>query len=297
MGNIYKFTSSAKFSTSTEEGNPNLGWLNFVLTDNVPNSNKQGIPTTAFAGLVSSGLHMPMKVARGEIKDGHDGAEPLGPITSLTEKDNQVAGIAAIWKEYRPEDYDMLKQMSEAGESIDISWELRYSESSKDDDGIEWLMDPCVLAATIVGSPAYSGRTPVTTVASKTNAADTTVDTTELDALKETVEALKTEVVELKGYREKREKEDAAASLLVNRLALLSDANYEYTEDEVEEHKAVWLEMSEDAFSAMVEMLKKTRSVTASTSTEVPDLSGSVTMNILETVRSGLREMKNSEEN
>lgn len=163
----FKFETQAEFRAEASLQNPNLGWLEFVLTDAKPNANKQGIPSTAFKHLVETGVHMPIKVAEDGIKMDHSNALPLGPITELQGNDEQVKGRAAIWKQERPNMYAMLKEMREQGEAINISWELAYTQSEEDEDGVTWLLDPRLLAATVVGNPAYEGRTPVLSVASK----------------------------------------------------------------------------------------------------------------------------------
>jgi hypothetical protein len=168
-----KFESEASFEANASLDDGNLGWLDFILTDDQPNGNDVGIPTEKLSYLVDTGIHMPIKMAEDEIQRGHEGAKPLGPIVELQRESNQVNGRAAIWANERPNDYRMLKEMSSNGEPINISWELAYTESEMDDDGVEWLQDPVLRAATIVGNPAYAGRTPVVRVASKNIDEDT----------------------------------------------------------------------------------------------------------------------------
>lgn len=162
-----KFTTLAEFVTEASQHNPDLGWLEFVLTDSKPNANKQGIPAEAFSRLVETGLYMPVKIAEDGIRMDHSNALPLGPITKLESNAEQVKGKAAIWKRERPNIYSLLKDMRDEGEAINISWELAYTQSSEDENGVTWLQDPRLLAATVVGNPAYGGRTQVFSMASE----------------------------------------------------------------------------------------------------------------------------------
>lgn len=152
--------------------NPTLTKLSFVFTDNQPNGNKKAIPTSAFPSIIKTGVFMPIKMAEGEIALDHTGAVPLGVIASLKEKKiseniDQVVGEAVLWTKERPEDINFIKTAFASGEKLNISWELLYSDSKIDDNGIEWLNDVVVKAATFVGIPAYLGRTPVLEVASQ----------------------------------------------------------------------------------------------------------------------------------
>lgn len=406
-----KLTSSAVFRTEAALENPNHGWLEFILTDNEPNDNSQGIPSEAFDSLIDSGLYMPIKVAEGGVRPDHSGAMPLGPIIELDRNEDQVPGRAVIWKEERPEAYRILKEMQANGDPIDISWELAYTEATQDEDGVTWLQDPVLKAATIVGNPAYSGRTPVTAIASeypeseaglekaakwttkyindlpdsaflyieeggekdeegKTTPrsnrhlpykdTDGNVDCSHLknatsratqtdlpndiqSKLKqkaqslynehcggqafnsteddmEEVEKLKQEVSELKeyiselestkeelegsteelrskneelaSYKEQREEEDRELELLASRLDVLDEAGIELSDEELEEKKEVFLELSEEAFSSMVDMMKEVRSSAASVQNQVPDLSGDVEPDDrISVVREGLKDL------
>ena len=152
--------------------NPTLTKLSFVFTDNQPNGNNKAIPTSAFPKIIKTGVFMPIKMAEGEIALDHTGAVPLGVIASLKEKKvsegiDQVVGEAVLWSKERPEDVDYVKTAFASGEKLNISWELLYSDSEIDDNGVEWLSDPVVKAATFVGIPAYLGRTPVLELASQ----------------------------------------------------------------------------------------------------------------------------------
>jgi len=322
--------STAKFVAVAARDNPNLGWLEFVLTDDQPNGNHQGVKREGFASLVETGLLMPLKMAKGEIKPGHNDAEPLGAIASLEEEESQVVGKAAIWKDERNGDYGMLKSMSAEGEPIGISWEIAFTESETDDDGTMWINDPTLLAATIVGVPAYGDRTPVLSVASQEGADDADPDAdpdnsepasdgepaddgepSDDDAGEPTddnregddeeaisadeLAALQVELTELREYKEKREKEDAVAALLATRLNALSESGFEYTEEEVRNKQELWLDMSDEAFEAMLEVMISLNTAATTSAGLVPDVSGGQDRSVVDIVRSGLQEMRKRE--
>ena len=303
---ILAFSSTANFTTDASAGHPNLGWLEFVLTDSEPNANHDGIHKEAFTSLIESGIFMPIKVARGSISEGHSGTEPIGTISELHEVEDRVAGKAAVWKKERPEDYEYLREKSAAGEAIDISWEIAYTTAEQDESGTSWIKDPVLLAATIVGNPAYQGRTPVTSVAS-VNEKTADVDTAELQnqiealqaqvtELNSTLEVANTELATLREYKETQEKEQAAAIKLTQRLDALGSVGLEYTEAEVADNAAKWLAMSDDDFNLMVSALQKvaqkTASASSNTGVEVPDLGGGdVSKTKLDIVRRGLAEL------
>jgi hypothetical protein len=145
--------------------NPTVTWAKFILTDDQPNANKQRIPFETFASLIKTGLFMPIKMAEGKINDGHEEAKPIGAITHLKVIGNKIQGLAALWKRERPDDVASIKDKYSKGQPLELSWELLYSESSMDGD-VENITDPIMKAITLVGKPAYEGRTPIIALAS-----------------------------------------------------------------------------------------------------------------------------------
>lgn len=294
--------ASFKLGAEASRDNPNLGWLEFVLTDDKPNDNKQGIPKEAFASLVESGLHMPLRMAEGKISDDHEGIKPIGSIATLAASTEQVTGTAAIWKVYKQIEYDMLKKMHADGAPINISWEISYSESSKDEDEVEWIQDPSLIGAAIVGSPAYAGRTQVTTVASTEG--DPPKDDPPTDdgreaelvakiaKLEASIQGMEAQIEELNTYKEEREQKDTQAALLESRLATLAEAGFKFSAEEIEKNKVTWLAMSDEIFAAMVNLMKDVKLTEASTL--VPDLTGDTSANAIELVRQGFKDMKES---
>jgi hypothetical protein len=139
--------------------NPNVAWMKFSLTDDMFNANKQRIPREEFANILKTGLFMPLKMAVGEISEGHDGTIPLGVMTHLKTENNSIQALAALWDRERHDDVELLRTRYNEGKSIDISWELTYTDEIAEDDGVA-LKNVSMNAATIVGIPAYQGRTP-----------------------------------------------------------------------------------------------------------------------------------------
>jgi len=187
--------------------NPAIRWTKFILTDDEPNGNKQRIPQEEFANILKTGIFMPIKVALGKIEAGHEDALPIGVITHLKKVKNKVVGLAALWSDERPEDVNMLKERYDRGEPLDLSWEIGYSDSRLDDEtGIQDLLNTHLKAVTLVGIPAYGGRTSITAFASEDKTEDLTLDEltkvkAELDVAMERItvlEAMESKVEELK---------------------------------------------------------------------------------------------------
>ncbi len=147
--------------------NPASSWIKFGLTDDRPNENKQRVPQEEFDNLINTGVFMPLKMARGVIKPGHESSEPLGVITHLKKSGNKIVGLATVWNKERKDDVALLKELSRKNEPINISWEILYEDSkpSEEFDGVEDLLHTSLKAATIVGNPAYKGRTQILAMA------------------------------------------------------------------------------------------------------------------------------------
>lgn len=153
--------------------NPTVVWTKFILTDDMRNGNGQRIPREEFANLIKTGIHMPVKMAKGEISRGHAGTEPLGSIThlkvvTLPDGSEAVMALAALWGEERPADVQYIKQQFAEKKPVDISWEILYEDASYnvDHNSID-LFGTVLRAATVVGEPAYEGRTRVLSVAAR----------------------------------------------------------------------------------------------------------------------------------
>lgn len=147
--------------------NPAVVWAKFILTDDKPNGNGQRVPAEEFKNLINSGLYMPIKMSQGEISEGHDGAEPLGTIAHMKVDGDRVLALAALWSAERPSDVEYIKSLVNDGKDVNISWEILFGDYTLSESGIMELRDIILKAATIVGNPAYRGRTPILAVAAK----------------------------------------------------------------------------------------------------------------------------------
>lgn len=141
-------------------------WAKFILTDDKPNGNKQRVPIEEFDNLIKTGLYKPVKMAVGEINDSHDYAEPLGVITHLAKDGNKIVALAALWDSERRNDVALIRDRVDSGKPVNVSWEILYSDSIQN-GGYTDLLDTVLTAVTIVGLPAYAGRTPILAIAAK----------------------------------------------------------------------------------------------------------------------------------
>ena len=149
-----------------EETHPLQTRLSFVFTDFQPNKNNQGVKESEAENIVSTGTHMPVKVNfSNDTTRGHFGAIPIGPMTGFTKQDDKIVAEAVVWNNEFPEIVDYMKQAMSEEKDVRFSWELFYRDSEKDSDGVEWLNDIIVGAATIVANPAYGSRTPLLSIA------------------------------------------------------------------------------------------------------------------------------------
>jgi len=177
--------------------NPTFRWCKFVLTDDLPNANRQRIPQEEFDNLIRTGINAPIKMAAGEIKQGHDNSIPLGVITHLKRENNYVKGLAALWSLERPEDVELIKQRYDEGKPLNLSWEVLYSDAEVDESGVTALRNTALRATTFVGMPAYAGRTPILEVASVKEGTQEETDSNLEDTKLEELEQLKAQVEEL----------------------------------------------------------------------------------------------------
>jgi DNA repair exonuclease SbcCD ATPase subunit len=197
-----------------------------VLTDNLPNANKERIPEDEFDNLIRTGIFMPIKMALGKIADGHSNATPLGVISHLKKVNNQIFGLAALWERERPEDVSYIRQRYQNKEPLQLSWEILYSDSSTNEDGVKDLKGTALRAVTLVGMPAYSGRTPIIAVASENT------DNTQEENKLEELEQLQSKLTELETSLSTKDTElsntkaelETKATELDTKLAELSQA-------------------------------------------------------------------------
>ena len=257
--------------------NPTLRWMKFILTDDKPNGNKQRVPLDEFANLINSGVHMPIKMAIGEIKPGHEEAVPLGVITNLKQVRDQIEGLAAVWSRERPQDVEFVISEFKAGRTPQISWEIPYTEIIKNDDGIEDLRGICLRAATLVGLAAYRGRTPILAVASdnKPNTEDKQ-SMEEIETLKVqlqeaidkvaaleaqlqekigTLASLEPELTQLREYKSQIEKEEQEAAKLVTIKTKFTEAGIQKDDEYFATNKERLLALSDTDLDFMMQEL------------------------------------------
>jgi hypothetical protein len=180
--------------------NPQVSWAKFVFTDDQPNANKQQIPKDEFPNILRTGTLMPIKMATGKINDGHDDATPLGVISHLKEDGNKIIGLAALWTTERESDVQLLKSRNADGKPPQLSWEVLYDQSKSPivENDIRILHDTIVKAITVVGMPAYQGRTPMLAMANEnTSESASTEETVNEEELKAKIAQLEAEVARL----------------------------------------------------------------------------------------------------
>jgi len=132
--------------------------LSLILTDFLPNGNKQGIPETEKQNILATAMNQPIKINfDGVDYGGHTGAIPLGPITRVFESVDGdrpiIAAEGVIWADLYEPIADHLKVAFSEG--VGTSWEIYYEDSTVDASGTEWLLG-CVFGGTcVVKVPAY----------------------------------------------------------------------------------------------------------------------------------------------
>lgn len=292
--------------------NPNFQWAKIIVTDDKPNGNKQRVPLEEFDNLIKTGIHSPIKMQPGKISDGHKEAfgHPIGTITALRKIDDRVEGLAALWKNERPEDIAMLKEMYTKGTPPNVSWELSYTDSSEDEDGVKVLKDTSLNGLCVVGLPAYGGRTPFVAMAAENKTTEET-DNVELEELKNKITELETSLQtkedELKAVKEEKEalaefkssieKLQQEAEKMVAVKQKFTEAKLEKEDDYFETNKERFLSMSEEALDFLVQELvsfaSKKEEKKGEASKEVPNLNGGGTVNLSPAeIAKALREFK-----
>jgi hypothetical protein len=217
--------------------NPTVTWAKFVLTDDRTNGNGERIPKEEFTNLINTGINMPVKMAMGEIAPGHDDSKPLGVITNLKEIQTEsgasaIVALAALWGEERPADISFIKEKFAQQQPVNVSWEILYQDTVLNETvGSMDLVSTVLKAATIVGNPAYMGRTPFLSIAAKKADAgakegtpeditqeETMEDDTVEKELQEKLDKAVAEIETLKGQLS--EKETAIAELTTQKETL-----------------------------------------------------------------------------
>lgn len=264
--------------------NPAFRWIKFVLTDDQANLNGDRIPVEEFPNLIRTGINAPIKMAENTINPGHERAVPLGVITHLKIEENQVVGLAALWESEREDDVDMLKEMFANNEQVNFSWEIFYTTEEVISESIRNLKGVILRAATIVGIPAYDGRTRVLAFASTKNSEKGTMTLEEalariaelealvqeketeckdledqmgqmnssVTSLTETVTLLETEKEELTTFKQTIEAEASKNAKVYAIKSKFTEAGIQKTEEYFETNIEKLLSMTEDQLDFMV---------------------------------------------
>jgi len=170
MENIVQLVNDDELATENEAIssvliNPAVTWAKFILTDDMPNKNKQRIPESEFDNLIRTGTYMPIKMAYDKMAD-HNEAFPLGVITHLKKAGKQIKALAAFWSKERPKDIQYIKTALASKQPVNVSWEIQYEDSDIEEDGVQALKNTSLKGVVIVATPAYAGRTPILAIAS-----------------------------------------------------------------------------------------------------------------------------------
>jgi len=145
LSDVIYFISEDEVKTEMGEAfaafmlNPVITWAKFILTDDRKNANGERVPKEEFVNLISTGIHMPVKMANGEISAGHPGTKPLGTITHLKEMiaedgTSAIVAIAALWSQERPADVEFIKTRFADKQPVDVSWEILYDDATFNPD-------------------------------------------------------------------------------------------------------------------------------------------------------------------
>lgn len=283
---------------STVSDNPTISWAKFILTDDMPNENKMRVPQEEFSNLIRSGTYMPFKMAYERPKNGHEESHPLGVIAQLKQSGNQVIALAALWIREREQDIDYIKACIKDKIPVNVSWEILHDTSTIDEAGIENLVGTSLRGVTIVGRPAYAGRTPVLEVASvegsETNSEEITVE--ELEELKAKVTELETtlatkdaditardaEITSLKEFKASVEEKEAALEKFQEVKDLFKTSGITKPDEYFDTNKEKLVGMKKEDLEFMLQEMvafsstHEEHSSTEENSTEIPDVPGTL---------------------
>lgn len=241
--------------------NPFIQWATIVVTDDLPNGNKERVPLDEYDNLIKSGVHAPIKMAEEEISEGHEEAygRPIGTITQLVQEGNKLIALAALWKKERPEDIKLLKEMYSDGNPPNVSWEISFKEAELGEDGVTTLKGLYLNGLAVVGIPAYKGRTQFVAMSSK-NKEKEDFSVEELEKLKTKVAELETSLDDLK--KEIKEKNKTLAENDVELETLREfKADTEKKNEEVEKFAAIKEKFSEAEIEKDDEYFEKKKEI------------------------------------
>lgn len=305
----YNIEDDDSFEVSALNINPGVRWAKFILTDDEPNGNNIRIPMSEFSNIIKTGVYMPLKVAEGEISEGHKGTKPIGVITHLKQVKNRIEGLAMLWSKERPEDVEMLKEKYDSGDPLDLSWEIEYSDSIVDETTeTKDLIGTRLRAVTLVGIPAYKGRTPITAFASEEKQEELKLE--ELKQIKDKlavaeqentnlkneilslqekitgfeqelsgVKEMKDELKELREFKKEIDELKERAEKIEKIKIKFSDAGLEKSDEYFEKNIDKFLEMSEENLEFLLQEM-----VSFSSETKEPEESHSSMPNVTGTI-------------
>ena len=111
---------------------------------------------------------MPLKIDfDGTSEQGHSGAYPVGTLTNVYLDGDVIRAKSVLWNSEFPKEDKYLKTATAEGRAFNTSWELLYAESENVDIQLH-LRGIQFLGTVIVKNPAYDGRTPILSIAEKT---------------------------------------------------------------------------------------------------------------------------------
>jgi len=278
--------------------NPLYQWAKIVVTDDQPNANKVRVPETEFENIIRTGIFAPIKMAEKTISDGHDEAfgKPIGIISQLTKEGNKIIALAALWKKERPEDIAKLKEMYKNGTPPQVSWEISYVDSSLEEGGIEALQGTILTGLTVVGMPAYAGRTPFVAMSAKENKEEFSVEDKEMfeqkisDLEQKLAEALRqldeknvelqtglSELDTLRTFKAEFDKKAEEETKLANVKIKFTEANITKEDEYFVTNKEMLLGLSDSALDFMIQELvafssAKNEEKSSDKKPKVPDL-------------------------
>ena len=276
---------------TAEVQNPFQTLLTFILTDFIPNKNKQGIPESEAERVAQSALGMPVKInlqAR-----GHTQAIPVGPIQKVwrgTDEDRDVLYAEAIlWNNEYPEVDTYLKTSYAEKRTVGTSWEVKY-EYSDVQDGIEWLQNVVCLGTAIVDNPAYGTmRTRMLAVAEQKDMEELQQKFDELQqllaakeaelltfaenvqALEAQVQAAQQQITETETANASLKDQIAQAEAAIQFQARVAQVQTVFSDEEVTRKREFFLGMNDDAFAEYVQDLQKAAQKAGSAVAEVTD--------------------------
>jgi hypothetical protein len=279
--------------------NPFIQWAKIVVTDDLPNLNNQRVPEEEFANIINTGVNTPIKMTPAQASKNHKDAmgKVIGVISQLVQEGNKIIALAAFWKRERPNDIELLKEMFKSGNPPNVSWELSFANSEKDNEGIETLRNIALNGLAIVSNPAYAGRTPFVAMASEEQE-DSRVE--ELEKIQIQLDSVKTELAaeqeklnvvnsqleekdkeldELRKFKEEIETAKAEVEKFDAVKKLFHDAGLEKDAEYFDKNKEMLLGLSESALEFIIQEMVSFKEASAENKSnkqiKIPDFKGS----------------------